>query len=149
MRASILGKFAMFGCGLCVATVLVACAPVTPSERIAENPVVFNSLPPAQRILVQQGRIEKGMSPDAVLLAWGAPNSEPIYGQKNGHKTERWIYKGYEPVTVMSNSVGPYVGPYGWYDPVYPTSSTAYIPTQDAYVEFIDGKVSEWEKKGK
>ena len=128
-------------------SLLVSCATPTPAERIAENPAVFRALTPNQQTLVQQGRIEQGMPADAVLLAWGAPNSAPIYGQKNGKQTERWIYKGYEPVPVMSDR-WPAYGPYGWYAPFYPTSGTAYIPTEDAYVEFVNGKVVSWARKG-
>ena len=126
--------------------VLVSCASPTPADRIAENPAVFRTLPPNQQILVQQGRIEQGMTPDAVLLAWGAPNSAPIIGQKDGKRTERWVYQGYEPVPVMSDWA-PVYGRYGFYEPYYPASSTAFIPTQDAYVEFVNGKVVSWAKK--
>lgn len=130
-----------------VCVVMASCAAPTPADRIAENPAMYHSLPPAQQTLVRQGHIEQGMTPEAVLLAWGAPNTAPIFGEKDGKKTERWVYKGYEPVTVMPDW-GPAYGRYGWYDPFYPASSTAYIPTQDAYVEFVNGKVSSWAKKG-
>ena len=71
---------------LCVAatlaSVLVSCMASTPGDRISRNPTLYNSLPSYQQQLVQQGRIESGMSPDAVFLAWGAPNSEPVRGEK-------------------------------------------------------------------
>lgn len=137
----------MFCAVVCAACALSSCSSVTPADRIAQNPVIFQSLTPAQQLLVQQGRIEKGMSPDAVILAWGAPDSQ-VQGEKDGRKTDRWIYNGYETVTVMSDSVTPFYGPYGWYDPYYPRTSTAYVPTQRAYVEFVNGKVSSWEKVG-
>ncbi len=148
MIARIFNNIVKIGAVTLIATMVVSCV-TTPADRIAENPAVFQSLPPQQQLLVQQGRIEQGMSADAVLLAWGAPDSAPVYGQKDGRKTERWVYKGYEPVTVVTvGDFPPHYGPYGWYDPLYPTSSTAYIPTQDAYVEFVNGKVESWEKKG-
>lgn len=147
MRTARFHRIAVFCAGVCVACALQACAPITPADRIAQNPVIFQSLTPAQQLLVQQGRIEKGMTPNAVLLAWGAPDSQ-IHGEKDGRKLERWIYRGYETVTVMSDPIGPYMGPYGWYDPFYPRTSTAYVPTQAAYVEFVNGKVSSWEKVG-
>lgn len=147
MIARIFNNIVKIGAVTLAAAMVGACV-TTPADRIAENPAAFQSLPPQQQLLVQQGRIEQGMSADAVLLAWGAPNSAPVYGQKDGRKTERWIYRGYEPVTVMPDWGAPHYGPYGWYDPLYPTNSTAYIPTQDAYVEFVNGKVTSWEKKG-
>lgn len=147
MIARTLNNIVKIGAVTLAAVMVVSCV-TTPAERIAENPAVFRSLPPQQQLLVQQGRIEQGMSADAVLLAWGAPDTAPVYGEKDGRRTERWIYRGYEPVTVMSDWSPLHHGPYGWYDPVYPATGTAYIPTQEAYVEFVNGKVSAWEKKG-
>ncbi|MBE6419233.1 MAG: hypothetical protein E7031_03805 [Akkermansiaceae bacterium] len=137
---------------LCVVAALsglmVSCVASTPYDRISKNPYIYSSLPQEQQLLVQQGRIERGMSPDAVYLAWGAPNSEPVYGEKKGVKTERWIYLDYEPVTVMSAGGGFTYGYPGWYGPFSVFSGTAYVPSPSAYVEFENGKVTEWEKKG-
>lgn len=121
---------------------------MTPAERIAENPVVFNTLPPNQKVLVQQGRICNGMTPDAVLLAWGPSDLPPVLGEKNGHKIERWVYRDYESVMVVPNMPPCVYGPCGWADPFYPTTGTAFIPRDVAYVEFTDGKVSSWERVG-
>ena len=128
--------------------VQVACQSVTPTDRIGSNPVMFRMLPPEQQSLVQQGRICKGMSPDAVLLAWGKPNAAPIEGEKDGKKLVRWVYKSYEPVMVTTDWFGaPVCGPRGWCDPFYAGTGTAYVPTDSAYVEFTNGKVSAWERK--
>ena len=132
--------------GLCavVSCFLGSCAAPTPADRIAENPVIFNSLPTKQQVLVQQGQICNGMTPDAVLLAWGAPDTAPIIGEKNNHKTERWVYRSYEPVTVVADAP---CGPYGWYgycDSFCSNTGTAFIPQDVAFVEFTDGKVSSW-----
>ena len=132
--------------GLCaVASVLLgSCVAPTPADRIAENPVIFNSLPANQQVLVQRGQICNGMTPDAVLLAWGAPDTAPIIGEKNNHKTERWVYRRYEPVTVVADMpYGPY-GLHGCCDPFYSNTGTAFIPQDVAFVEFTDGKVSSW-----
>lgn len=105
---------------------------------------MFSHLPVQQQALVQQGKISEGMSEDAVFLAWGRPDSPPMIGQVNGKKIARWVYKGYEPVTVMNNNPFPAWGPYGWYGYGWPMASTAYIPRNVAYVEFVDGKVTSW-----
>lgn len=130
---------------ICVlmAGLLSSCQTPTPATRIAEYPAVFSSLPTEQQVLVRQGKICEGMSRDAVMLAWGKPEISPYVGQKNGKDIERWTYRGYQPVTVMSNAPYPAWGPYGWYG-AYPTTSTAFIPRDVAFVEFVDGKVSSW-----
>lgn len=126
----------------------VACHTPTPADRIAANPVVYGGLTSEHQALVQQGRICKGMSPDAVLLAWGKPNSSPTEGEVNGKKLIRWVYKSYEPVMVTTDWFGaPAYGPRGWYDPFYAGTGTAYVPRDFAYVEFVNGKVSAWERK--
>lgn len=137
---------------LCVtaalAAMLASCVASTPYDRIAENPYLYNSLPTRQQLLVQQGRIESGMTPDAVYLAWGAPNSETVYGEKKGVKTERWVYLSYEPVTVMPVWGGFSCGYPGWDSSFSVFADTAYVPYPSAYVEFENGKVTEWERKG-
>ena len=137
---------------LCVAatlaSVMVSCMASTPGDRISRNPTLYNSLPTHQQQLVQQGRIETGMSPDAVFLAWGAPDSEPVCGEKKGVKTERWVYLSYEPITVMPAWGGFSHCHSACCAPFYDNSGTAFIPYPSAYVEFENGKVTEWEKKG-
>ena len=54
---------------------LVSCVPSTPQTRIQQSPQKFEALGEKHRALVQQGQITRGMSPDAVYLAWGAPSS--------------------------------------------------------------------------
>lgn len=140
--------------GFCAAAVLllspVSCRSATPATRIAENPVLFRSLPEAQQQLVQQGRIAEGMSQDAVFLAWGAPNTAPYVGQKNGKSVIRWVYTYNEPVPVTSNWGPGWWGPYGgWYGPYGIDTGTAYIPRTAASVLFENNKVVSWEQRNK
>ena len=58
----------------CIA-LLAACSP-TPSDRIAKNMPVYQQLPKEQQVKVARGELEKGMSPEAVLLAWGEPEQK-------------------------------------------------------------------------
>ena len=144
---SICGRIKLLA-GLVLAFGMASCVSYTPADRIAENPVLYQSLPPEQQVLVQQGKICNGMSPKAVLLAWGKPNTPPIVGEKDGHRIERWIYKSYEPVSVVSFGAGyGYYGPRGWYDPFYSNFGTAYVPENAASVEFVNGKVDSWEAR--
>ncbi len=126
---------------------LAACQSATPASRIAENPVMFQSLPAEQQTLVQQGRISEGMSQDAVFLAWGAPNNEPYVGQQNGKSLVRWVYTYQQPV-MSTPPLGPvYWGPYGWYDPAVYGPTTVYVPRTAATVLFENNKVVSWESR--
>lgn len=69
---------------------LAACSPA-PSDRIAENMPAYEQLPKEHQAKVARGELEKGMSPMAVLLAWGEPEQK-MAGRMNGKNTERWIY---------------------------------------------------------
>ena len=69
---------------------LAACSPA-PSDRIAKNMPAYEQLPKEHQAKVARGELEKGMSPMAVLLAWGEPEQK-MAGRLNGKNTERWIY---------------------------------------------------------
>ncbi len=127
---------------------LVSCQSATPASRIAENPVLFRSLPQEQQTLVQQGRISEGMSQDAVFLAWGAPNNAPFVGQKDGKNITRWVYTYQEPVMTTPAWGGAYWGPHGWYEPAfYAGPTTVYVPRTAATVLFENNKVVSWESR--
>ncbi len=127
------------------ALLLDSCQTVTPATRIHQNPVMFRQLSPEQQLLVQQGRICEGMSKDAVFLAWGNPNTPPVYGQQNGVSYEKWVYNTYQPVMVDSVSVGGGC----WHGPYWCGSgigaSTAYVPREAAWVMFQNNVVTSWE----
>lgn len=144
----VLSESKVYGLIAAVALVLslASCQSATPATRIAENPVMFRSLPQEQQVMVQQGRISEGMSQDAVFLAWGLPNNAPYEGQKNGKHITRWVYTYQEPV-MSTPTVGPvYWGPYGWYEPAFYGTGTVYIPRTAATVLFENNKVVSWEK---
>lgn len=128
---------------------MVSCAPSTPQTRIQREPGKFEALNPKQRSLVEQGQISRGMSQDAVYLAWGRP-SRILQGSKNGRQTERWDYAGSRPVYYPSfyGSYGRYYGPYhrhGYYG-FGMGPEVAYVPYRIASVWFIDGRVDAWER---
>ncbi len=132
--------------------ILASCAPSTPQARIQENPARFAALPANQQALVEGGEISRGMSRDAVDLAWGPPSSR-FEGSKGGKATERWDYTGVRPVrTHFSGGFG--YGRYGRYGGRYhPYSSyvfdvgpeIAYLPYRRATVWFLDRRVDSWE----
>lgn len=139
-RAALTMAFA-FGMG--------ACQTATPAKRIESNPVMYRSLSAEQQLMVQQGRICKGMTKDAVFLAWGKPASAPMVGERDGKRFERWVYTVTRAVP-MENFGG------WWYsDPWYYRSwgpyggmSVAYVPENVASVTFENDRVTEWESRG-
>jgi hypothetical protein len=136
-------------CALFAGLLLASCVPSTPQTRIQQQPQKFEALGPKHRQLVENGQIERGMSQDAVYLAWGAP-SRTFQGSRNNRLTERWDYSGSRPVysNTFYGSYGRYYGPYrrygysgiGWGPEV------AYIPYRIGSVWFIDNKVDSWER---
>ena len=116
-------------------------------SRITKNPVMFCVLSPEQQLMVQQGKICEGMSKEAVFLAWGNPNTEPVLGLQNGVSYEKWVYLTYQP--VMMNTVGFSSGCWGGgpcYGPAVGTS-TAYVPQEAAWVMFENDKVTSWDRR--
>jgi hypothetical protein len=134
-----------------------SCATQTPRSRIANNPAQFNKLSTKHKQLVEQGQICKGMSPDAVLLAWGQP-ARRSSGSAGGVPTMRWDYAGLEPVyhTGIYGGYGYGYG-YGWgrygryrrggYPYLGVAPSVSYVPERRATVLFRSGRVHSWERK--
>ncbi|GAA5118684.1 hypothetical protein JIN84_22805 [Luteolibacter yonseiensis] len=129
-----------------------SCAPSTPQTRIEKNPQAFARLSPKQQDLVRQGQLAPGMSPEAVVLAWG--NAEQRYeGSRNGRPAERWDYVGSRPVysADLFTGYGPYgYGPYG-YGPYSHYGygigpDVAFVPYRIGSVWFTGGKVESWER---
>ena len=135
---------------LLCSSLLVACSSNTPADRIEQNPEVFAALPNWEKDKVIQGQIAEGMSPSAVGLAWGNPQSIAS-GQDKEKFVQRWIYSVLSPVEAMPMTGWGYYGrpyPYSryYYRPVtyYPVE---YIPENVAYVLFENNKVVSWERK--
>ena len=128
---------------------LASCAPTSPAGRIDRNPEIYDSLPAKQQQEVRDGRISRGMSYEAVLLAWGRP-ARRIEQMRAEGPVVRWDYTGTQPVYTNHFYGGygrGYHGRYGRY------SRTAigfgpqidYVPYHRASVWFVDGRVDAWE----
>jgi hypothetical protein len=141
----------------CIALLLVSlvfsgCAPSTPQARIEKYPEKFAALSKKEQALVLQGQIDRDMSMDAVMLAWGAPDRS-FEGSKNAKLAERWDYFGTVPVYSPPAYVyGAYrYGGYGRYRG-YPGYGFAlgpevdYVPYRAASVWFTDRRVDSWER---
>lgn len=95
-------SWALLACIATGALVLSGCSTV--GSRIDANRAAFEQLPPQENALVSQGKIQGGMSQQAVYIAWGQPQQKAT-GMVRGGPTETWVY------TLLTAAYGPY--PYG------------------------------------
>lgn len=129
---------------------VLSCAPTTPQGRIEKNPEKYESLSSRDKSLVEQGKLRKGMSKDAVLLALGEPEKR-FEGYQNGSQTERWDFMKNRPVysngfySGFGYGYGQYrygrggFGGFGYSPEIY------YVPYRSASVWFKNDLVSAWE----
>lgn len=127
---------------------LASCAS-TIESRIQKYPGKYEGLPKSHRSLVTQGKIKDGMSRDAVYLSWGNPN-DISSGEKSKKKIERWRYSSYEPRLVNNFGFQFGYGRYGrGYHGYHYSPEIYYVPYTSAVVDFVNGKVSSWERSGR
>jgi hypothetical protein len=129
-----------------------SCAPSTPQARIAKSPEKFAALGKPEQELVQQGRLRRGMSADAVMLAWGSPD-QVFEGSKDSKPAARWDYFGTTPVYPASFpgafGYGGYggCGRRGYYGAGFALGpEVAYVPYRLASVWFVNHRVDAWER---
>lgn len=130
---------------------LGACAAQTPAARIQRDPAAFQALSSRHQGLVQQGRIERGMSREAVYLAWGPPHRVSRW-LRNDVPLERWTWLGHQPVYQQRLGLGAgwgYHPRYGHHhDPFWDGGiDVTYIPFPAARADFREGRVSDWESR--
>ena len=135
---------------------LVSCVPYTPQTRIQQNPRMFSALPAKDQDLVQRGIIARGMTADAVFLAWGRATAV-VVGSHNGKNIERWDYTGSRPVYTStfygSYGYGGYHGYHGRGGYGYSGvgfgmgPDVTYIPHRLASVWFVNHSVDAWERE--
>jgi hypothetical protein len=103
-----------FACLLCLASGFVAGCSSPQFSRIERSREAYESWPLEMRQAVLDGRIEPGMTPEMVEVAWGKPDE--VIARRNGpHEDEIWIYR--------KSSGADYVyptPPIGGYPVVYP-----------------------------
>ena len=141
----------------------MSCSSHTPQSRIEKNPGIYRSLKTAEKALVEVGKIQNGMSPPAVFLAWGAPDGR-AEGQKDGDRYEQWVYRSLSPVVVNSGwgglggggwgpgwgggwqrggLGGAGWGPWGWNNGF--ATDVVFIPRTSSWVKFVDNRVESWQ----
>jgi hypothetical protein len=116
------------------ALILAGCS--TPQTRISDHPDLYQGLSSKDQMFVSQGRIRKGMTQNAVWLAWGSPDRK-IVTNMHRRATETWIYTNY-----MTYPYYPYGYPYNdLYDPFYYVEVAPAIPYASRVVTFASGRV--------
>jgi hypothetical protein len=127
-----------------LALFVVSCASSTPAKRIEENPRRYTSLNSRHQALVESGKIENGMTSDAVYLAWGKPASQ-AEGQEGGKTFEKWTYTSIAPIYSQS-----FYGGRGYERRYYPYNSFGteinFVPYRSAWVKFLNGRVDSWQR---
>ena len=120
----------------------------TIESRIQENPKLYSALTGKEKKAVSNGLILRGMSQDAVYIAWGRPSGVKE-GNSNGIPMEKWRYSSLMP--VMSQRL--HYTDYHYYQhyehgsPFYHSTNVGYIPYTSAIVEFENNKVKSWEQE--
>lgn len=136
---------------LAAGLLVVSCAPNTPQARIGKSPEKFAALNQRDRELVERGELRRGMSQDAVWLAWGSPG-QTYQGTQKGKQAERWDYLGTKPVYSSWIGGGWGYSPYGYGRYGYSSLNVAfgpdvtYLPYRLASVWFENQRVEAWER---
>ncbi|MFQ3671813.1 MAG: hypothetical protein SNJ84_10190 [Verrucomicrobiia bacterium] len=132
--------------GLALGLALLNSACSTPETRAREKELAFAKLPPAQQQLVLQGKIEEGMTPDAVYIAMGRP-SRVTEARLEKRSLTRWIYGRANTQYLPNYRFRSVVLPNGqvYLAPIYqPDTITTWVDT--FAVIFEKGKVIGWEQ---
>ncbi len=134
--------------GVVLTVGLSSCAS-TPNTRIERNPGKFSQLPPYQQSLVEQGRIQKGMSKDGVYLAMGKPD-RVSYGASQDGDFEEWNYYSLQPIVTnhFQNFWGWGCGRRGLLNNFGFGPTVSYVPRKSAQVNFVKEKVQSFRTVG-
>lgn len=112
---------------------LAGCATTsTIASRQQERAAAYAALSPEFKTLVDSGQIRKGMTEDAVYIAWGKPAQTLQKEDQNGAATI-WLYEGgwMEETRYWTCR---------WY-PVNDYQPRVYVRAE---IVFVDGKVASW-----
>jgi hypothetical protein len=118
---------------LFVALTLVGCASSSIESRRRERASVFATLTPEMQALVNEGQVRRGMTPDAVYIAWGKP-SQVLQQEDQRGLVLFWLYHG---GWMEETRYWPYYGR----TPVSDYQPRTYV---SAEITFINGVVDSW-----
>ena len=147
MKSGCFKMLMMLVLGVVVMCGFTSCESMTPAKRAAENPGVMDRLSEADRNLVLSGTISEGMSKDAVIIAWGRPDSIS-HGSMSGKPVETWRYATMRPIYRPYYGVGLGYG-YGYRGHFYPGATFGmgpdYVPVTSSICRFRNNRVIGWE----
>jgi len=151
MKSGCFKMLTMLALGFAVVFGFTSCESMTPAKRAAENPGVMDRLSEADRNLVLSGTISEGMSKDAVVIAWGRPDSIS-HGSMGGKPVETWRYATLRPIYRPYYGVGMGYGyGYGYRGRgyLYPGAAWGmgpdYVPVTSSICRFRNNRVIGWE----
>ncbi len=118
---------------LSLAAILAGCATSSIESRRRERASSYEALSPEFKTLVDQGQIRRGMTPDAVYIAWGKPSQVLQQEDERGAVTI-WLYYGgwLEETRYWPRSAR---------QPVSDFQSRTYV---SAEITFANGLVTAW-----
>ena len=128
--------------------ILITSCTAPSDRRIQENPAAFSGLSEEHKALVRRGEVGKGMSKEAVKLAWGAPGRQ-TREELQGVFCDKWIYTGYVPIEgYQVYTVRPNAPPSQRFTGVllsgdYNAGNQVLGQVRDAY--FREGKLAAWD----
>ncbi len=132
----------VLACSIVVLVLLCGCSSI--SSRARQESASYNSLSPSERDLVDKGQIARGMSSNAVYIAWGKPTQVIPQSSAAGTDEEAtWLYYGNQPVITPAWSFIP--DPYGY-------GRLEYMPQHHSErylkgaVHLQNGRVTSWQK---
>jgi len=118
---------------LFVALTLVGCASSSIESRRRERAAAFAALPPETQALVNEGQIRRGMTSDAVYIAWGKP-SQVLQQEDQRGLVLLWLYHG---GWLEETRYWPYYGR----APITDYQQRTYV---SAEISFVNGRVDSW-----
>lgn len=122
------GLFLLLGIWL-----VTGCATSTIETRRRERAEGYASLSPETKTLVNDGQIRRGMTEDAVYIAWGKP-AQILHEEDQRGMVTTWLYHGgwLEETRYWS---------YHSRTPLYDYQPRTYV---SAEITFVNGAVSSW-----
>ncbi|MGC3959673.1 MAG: hypothetical protein QM813_17630 [Verrucomicrobiota bacterium] len=120
-------------CLLLAVALLTGCATSSIESRHRERASAYALLSSEMKTLVDQGQIRRGMSQDAVYIAWGKP-SQVLHMEDQRGAVTTWLYQG----SYMEETR---YWPYRARTPNYDYDIRGYI---SAEVVFQNGEVTNW-----
>ena len=127
---------------LALSILAAGCSSAAIKRRQTQDPAAYQALPPDQKALVNRGRIEVGMTTNAVWIAWGTPTRVVAFGPDP--TSFRWEYDSdwRQPVPYWSEEPS-----YGGAPTYTFRTSTMITRFLSGWVEFQAGRVTAWSQR--